>query len=100
MEQPPLHDKESLPEIVDRKTKRKLDAQQKKQKSLFFGLGVFGVVGWSVAIPTIIGAFIGRWLDAHSSNLQISWTLTFIFLGMVVGCVIAWNWMNKEGKPD
>jgi ATP synthase protein I len=99
MEQPPSRDKESLPGIVDRKTKRKIEARQKKQKSLFFGLGVFGVVGWSVAIPTLIGAMIGRWLDAHS-NLPISWTLTCIFLGMVVGCVIAWNWMNKEGKPD
>lgn len=99
MEKSSSHEKEPLPDIVNKKCKKKLDARQKRQRSLFFGLGVFGVVGWSVAIPTLIGAMIGRWLDAHS-NLQISWTLTCIFLGMVVGCVIAWNWINKEGKPE
>ena len=99
MENPPSQEKEPLPEIVERKTKRKLEARHKKQKSLFFGLGLFGVVGWSVAIPTIIGAMVGRWLDA-GSNMQISWTLTLIFVGMVIGCIIAWNWINREGKPD
>lgn len=99
MENLPSNEKEPLPEIVARKTKRKIEARRKKQKSLFFGLGVFGVVGWSIAIPTIIGAMVGRWLDARS-HMRISWTLTLIFAGMVLGCIIAWNWINREGKPD
>ncbi len=93
-----MHEKEKLPEVVDRKCKKKMAARQDKQKSLFFGLGVFGVVGWSVAIPTFFGALLGRWLDARS-DLQISWTLTCILGGMILGCVIAWNWMNREGGP-
>jgi len=99
MENPPSSEKEPLPAIVDKKIVKRLKARQDRPRSLFFGLGVFGVIGWSVAIPTIFGALIGRWLDARS-DLPISWTLTFIFLGVVVGAVIAWNWMNKEGKAD
>ena len=93
----PAKKKEPLPEIVDRKCKRKMTAKKEKPQTIFFGLGVFGVVNWSVAIPTIIGVMIGRWLDARS-DMQISWTLTMIFAGVFVGLIIAWNWMNREGK--
>ena len=88
---------EELPEVVDRKCRKKIAAREEKAGSLFLGLGVFGVVGWSVAIPTIIGALVGRWLDRHGDG-RISWTLTLIFVGVVVGSVLAWKWLNQEGR--
>jgi ATP synthase protein I len=36
-------------------------------------------------------------LDKKFSG-QISWTLTFLFLGIVLGCWNAWYWVQKERK--
>lgn len=88
-----------LTEQIGAKEERKLKAADNAKHSIWFGLGMFGMVGWSVAIPTIIGVAIGVWLDATFPG-RVSWTLTMLFLGVVVGGIIAWNWVQQEGKPD
>lgn len=99
MKHPPPNKKEYLPKVVDEKSKRKLKAEQQKDKSIFFGFGTFGVVGWSVAVPTVIFTFIGRWLDTlQFGSEKVSWTLTGLFVGLIAGSVIAWRWVNKEGR--
>lgn len=90
----PAHDE--MERQVRGKEERKLRARAEKHRSIWFGLGMFGMVGWSVAIPTLIGIAIGCWLDATFPS-QISWCLTFLFLGVVAGAAIAWNWIKKEG---
>lgn len=59
------------------------------------GLGMFGMVGWSVAVPTLLGVALGIWLDKTFPQ-SFSWTLTGLILGLIAGCVIAWNWVIKE----
>ena len=44
---------------------RKLKAQRGAQKSVWFGLGMSGLIGWSVTVPTLIGAALGIWVDKH-----------------------------------
>jgi len=79
---------------VGDKEKLKLQAQ-KEQGSAWFGLGMFGMVGWSVVVPTLLGAALGIKLDKiyHQS---FSWTLTFLITGLFIGCLIAWHWISKE----
>ena len=92
---------EELPKIVEEKCRRRLKAQKEGEHPIFFGLGMFGVVGWTIAIPTVAGVFIGRWLDAgKGEGSTISWTLTFMFAGLIFGAFGAWRWMNKEGRKD
>jgi ATP synthase protein I len=68
---------------------------------VWFGLGMFGLVGWSVAVPTLIGIVVGVWLDARAGDPQISWTLTGLVVGVAVGCGLAWFWVRQEaGRPD
>lgn len=101
MKQPHANRKEHLPEVVDEKIKRRLKAEREKDKSIFFGFGMFGMVGWSVAIPTVIFTLIGRWLDmVRVGRENISWTLTGLFIGLIVGSIIAWRWVNKEGRTE
>ena len=101
MKQPHANRKEQLPEVVDEKIKRRLKAEKEKDKSIFFGFGMFGMVGWSVAIPTVIFTLIGRWLDmVRVGRENISWTLTGLFVGLIVGGIIAWRWVNKEGRTE
>lgn len=88
-----------LTDQIGAKEERKLKAREKEKHALWFGLGMFGVVGWSVAIPAVAGIAIGCWLDATYPS-HISWCLTFLFLGIAIGAMIAWNWIKREGKPD
>ncbi len=56
-----------------------------------------GLVGWSVTIPTLIGAAIGMWVDKHYPSTY-SWTLMLLFAGLTIGCLNAWKWVNSEYK--
>ena len=82
---------------IEKKEKRKLRAQKKKGQAVWFGLGLFGVIGWSVMVPTLIGIAVGIWADRRWPG-QISWTLTFLFAGIILGCLNAWYWIQKERK--
>lgn len=86
---------EELEERIRARVRRKLDARHKGEHSVWFGLGMFGLVGWSVAIPTILGITLGIYLDTHHP-VEFSWTLTFLAVGIAIGCLNAWYWIQQE----
>lgn len=85
----------ALIESVGEKATRRLAARDKQDRSLWFGLGAFGVIGWSVAIPTLVGVALGLWLDWTMTD-DFSWTLALLLGGVALGCFNAWYWMSKE----
>ena len=87
----------SFSKKIGDKEERKLKAQRDPKHSVWFGLGMFGLVGWSVVIPTLLGTALGIWLD-KKYPASFSWTLTMLVVGLFLGCVIAWNWISKEHK--
>lgn len=76
---------------------RKLKAQRHVTKTVWSGLGMMGLIGWSVAVPTLLGAILGLWLDKHYPGGH-SWTLALLAIGLGLGCFNAWHWMAKEDK--
>ena len=80
---------------VAAQAERKLKAQSGATKGLWFGLGKSGLVGWSVTVPTLIGAAIGNWIDRHYSS-PYSWTLMLLIMGLIIGCFNAWHWISSE----
>lgn len=82
---------------VAAQAKRKLRAKCGAAKSVWFGLGMSGLIGWSVTVPTLIGAALGIWLDKHYPN-TFSWTLMLLFIGLITGCLNAWHWVGSEYK--
>jgi ATP synthase protein I len=76
---------------------RKLKAQQDTTKSVWFGLGMSGLIGWSVTVPTLIGAAIGTWVDQHYPS-RYSWTLMLLLMGLIIGCFNAWHWVDAQYK--
>lgn len=82
---------------IERKEKRKLKAQQVNSGSVWAGLGMFGMIGWSIAIPTLLGAALGIWLDRKHVE-SFSWTLSGLMVGLIAGCAIAWFWVAKEDR--
>jgi ATP synthase protein I len=76
---------------------RKLKARRVAPKSVWFGLGMSGLVGWSVTVPTLIGAALGIYIDKRYSS-KYSWTLMFLLMGLIIGCLNAWLWVRSEFK--
>lgn len=82
---------------VDNKERQMLYARNEEKRSEWRGFGTFGMVGWSVAVPTVLGAVLGVWLDKEYPQ-TFSWTLTLLIAGLFVGCALAWQWIDKENK--
>ncbi len=80
---------------VEKMETRKLRSRRERFRSLWFGMGMFGLIGWSVAVPVLLGVAVGIWIDTHWPG-RISWTLTLIFVGTAVGCLHAWYWIKQE----
>ena len=73
---------------------RKLKANRTRAH-VWSGLGMMGLIGWSVAAPTLLGALLGLWLDKRHPGAH-SWTLALLIAGLCIGCGNAWHWLVKE----
>jgi ATP synthase protein I len=93
----PLKPKPPLSQEVGAKAARKLRARRHVARTVWFGLGMMGLIGWSVVVPTLLGAAIGIWLDNRHPGTH-SWTLMLLVIGLVIGCLNAWHWVAKENK--
>jgi len=78
------------------KAARKLKAR-KSDQGVWFGLGMMGLIGWSVVVPTLLGAALGVWLDQHHPGKH-AWTLALMVVGIAIGCANAWFWVAKQDK--
>lgn len=82
---------------IGAKADRKLRARRHAGGAVWFGLGMMGLIGWSVSVPTILGALLGWWLDRHCPGGR-SWTLALLAAGLFLGCWNAWYWVAKEDR--
>jgi ATP synthase protein I len=87
----------ALGKQVGAKAARKLKARRKSTPGIWFGLGMMGVVGWSVVVPTLLGTALGIWIDNRYPG-KYSWTLMLLLIGLIIGCLTAWFWVAKEDK--
>jgi ATP synthase protein I len=92
-----LEEEPSMVRQVGTKAERKLRAQRHVNRTVWLGLGMMGLIGWSVAVPTLVGTALGLWLDKHYPA-SFSWTLTMLIIGLIIGCLNAWRWVSKEHK--
>lgn len=82
---------------VAAKASRKLKAQRNATRGIWFGLGMMGLIGWSVVVPTLIGAALGIWIDQCYPGGR-SLVLVFLVAGLALGCFNAWHWVVKEDQ--
>ena len=91
------NDETSFSQRIGQEASRKLKAQRSSNKSIWFGLGMSGLVGWSVTVPALIGVAMGIWVD-RSYPSPYSWTLMLMLIGLVIGCLNAWHWVESQYK--
>ena len=95
-ETPPVPE-EDFSKAVERKESRKLKARSRDGRGVWFGLGMFGLIGWSVALPALAGVALGAWIDRTWPS-RYSWTLMLLLGGIILGSLNAWHWVTQEGK--
>jgi ATP synthase protein I len=92
---------EKVPSVMGRaigtRAERKLKARRNPAPGVWYGLGMMGLIGWSIAIPTLLGAALGLWLDKQHWSDR-SWTLALLVAGLAIGCLNAWRWVAKESS--
>ena len=93
----PSQDDAAFAELIRTKAARKLKARRDPAPGVWFGLGMMGLVGWSVVVPTLLGAGLGLWLDRRHPGPH-GWTLALLMAGLTLGCLNAWHWVSKEEK--
>ncbi len=86
---------QSFSEQVGATEARKLKARSGPVPGVWFGLGMMGLIGWSVTIPTLLCAALGIWLDSHYPGTH-HWTLALLAAGLSIGCLNAWHWVASE----
>ncbi len=89
-------DRSTLAGQIGAKAVRKIRARQ-APAGVWFGLGMMGLIGWSVVVPTLLGAALGLWLDKHHPGKH-AWTLALLVAGLVIGCANAWYWVAQQDK--
>ncbi|ABK98478.1 AtpZ/AtpI family protein [Pelobacter propionicus] len=75
---------DNLRQQVEQRVRRLVRAERERPTVL--GQSVYlGTLGLLLVLPVIGGAYLGRWLDGMASGYSIRWTISMIFLGLVIG---------------
>ncbi|HTX50657.1 MAG TPA: AtpZ/AtpI family protein [Caulobacteraceae bacterium] len=69
------------------------------ERSLARNLAMIGALGWLVVSPTLVGVFLGRWLD-HRFASGIFWTGALLMAGLALGCLVAWRRIEEIQRED
>jgi ATP synthase protein I len=84
---------------VLRKSLRRRRARRTRQDSVWAWLGTFGLVGWTVIVPTLAGLAFGIFLD-NQIDASFSFAITFLVVGVAVGVSMAWYWVRQESQGN
>jgi ATP synthase protein I len=55
-----------------------------------------GTVGLMLALPIVVGAYLGSWLDEHARGFSFSWTVSLIVAGVLVGFLNVYVFVRKS----
>lgn len=65
----------------------RIDRAERERPTLLAQTAVIGVLGLLFVLPVIGGAYLGHWIDDQAAGYSLRWTLSLIFLGVMVGAV-------------
>jgi len=77
---------DNLKQQVEQRVKRLVRAQRERPTVLGQSL-YMGTLGLLLVLPLVGGAYLGRWLDGMVVGYSVRWTLSCLFLGLVIGVV-------------
>ena len=66
---------------------RRMKQAEKDRPTLISQTVYMGTLGLVFVLPVVGGAYLGRWLDGLVEGYSIRWTLSMLFLGILIGAV-------------
>jgi ATP synthase protein I len=81
------------------KSARELMKARREKRTFWRYAYLLGVGGWLFVIPVVGGAYLGKYLDGKFGDRGISWTLTFLILGIAFGVYNVWRFFTREFRP-
>ena len=66
---------------------QRMEKAEQNKKTILAQTAYLGTVGVVFILPVIVGAYLGVWLDGRLNIFSFSWTISLIFLGVVIGAV-------------
>lgn len=81
-----MNDRKQLQDDVEQQIKRMKKAE--KERPTVLAQTIFlGTLGLVFVLPVVAGAYLGRWLDSMAAGYSMRWTLSLLFVGVIVGGV-------------
>ena len=74
---------------------RTIDATKCNQRGVLAQTVFLGTLGLVLVMPIIAGAYLGVWLDNKLTGFSISWTVSLLFIGVIVGAVNVYCLLKK-----
>lgn len=86
---------EELRKQVERQARRMRQAEE-DHPTLIAQTVYVGTLGLLFVLPLVAGAYLGRWLDGLMEGYSMRWTLSLIFLGIVIGAVNVYLFVREH----
>lgn len=83
-----------LEDRVDKQARRMKQAE-KDSRSVLGQTVYLGTLGVLFVLPVVAGAYLGRWLDGLMQGYAVRWTVSMIFLGIVVGALNVYLFLRE-----
>jgi ATP synthase protein I len=66
---------------------RRMKKAEKESRTVLAYTTYIGTLGLVFVLPVIGGAYLGRWLDSLVEGYSMRWTLSMLFLGIIIGAM-------------
>jgi len=79
-----MNRQQQLKKRIDTQIERMKQAE-KDRPNLLSQTVYIGTLGLVMVLPIVGGAYLGHWLDGLVAGYSVRWTLSLLFLGVVIG---------------
>lgn len=90
----PGHEEQKLEQAAERAQDRREQWEKTGEWPIARSLAMMGRFGWTIVVPMVLGALIGRWLD-RTFDSGVFWSATLVFVGAVLGFQAVWKRMHS-----
>jgi ATP synthase protein I len=66
---------------------RRIAKGEREREGILAQTVYLGTLGLVFVLPVVAGAYLGHWLDDMTTGYSMRWTLSLLFLGLVVGAL-------------
>jgi ATP synthase protein I len=95
MSEPNHKGRDDMLKAIQTSETRRKKWQEEGERPLWKNLSMVGALGWLIVVPTLLGVFVGRWLD-DKLGTGVTFSSALTFAGACLGFFLAWQRMNEK----